>query len=308
MNFLREGNHIRTIGEIPIQIPKFAIVILVYNHVPDIKSILKGKSYAERIILVNNNSSKKVSQELTLIAGIIGEKCLLLECPNNMGVSRGYNYAVKNLDGTDVDYIFFFDHDAVFGSMLFTETFSALKSIKNDGVGVIVPIVSDDPSIMGLSLGITDKYSLIHSTITSGIFIRKELFIKVGGFDENIFVEGADYELTRRIVKMGYSLLRINRILIVQEFEQSISSPNLLISFFNLLIRYRSLIRVKLNNCNIYRTKLSYYNGSREKELFGNLNRLRKTNKQDSLLLSTVIFLNCVEISLVKIINKIKGA
>ncbi len=283
----------------------FAIVMIIYNHIPDLSSLLIGSKYAKVIILINNNSSPQVTQELMHIAEKIGDKCILLQNSSNKGVSKAYNEAISDLDDT-IDYVLLLDHDAIFGDELFNEIFIALDLFKSKNIGVIVPIVADDKSLMKSNLGIHSRYSFVHSTITSGIFINRHLFLKVGGFNEDLFVEGADYELTRRIADSGYLLARINLVLIIQDFERPINNNGFFLSLFNMIIKYRSLIRIKFQNCNIYRIRLSFYSESREKELFRNLKKLRTGTLFNKVLISLVIFLDFIEITFVKIINKVR--
>ena len=285
---------------------KFAIVMLIYNHLPDIESLLEGSKYAKEIVLVDNNSPPLITQGLKQISNIIGNKCSLIHYSVNRGVSGAYNDAIARLKNS-IEFIFLFDHDAVFDSYLFNKTLIALKRFQNDRVGVIVPIVADDKSFMKSNLGIYQEYSIVHSTITSGIFISRKLFLRMGGFNSNLFVEGADYELTRRVAQAGYLLVRINMVLIVQEFEEPIANRNFIIKLVNRTIKYRSLVRIKINNCNIFRTNLSFYNKSRERELFGNLQKLRNGTLFNKALISIVIFLDRTEQTFVKLVRKIGG-
>ena len=287
---------------IKINLPPFTVIMVIYNHIPDISSLKTCEKYAEKIILIDNNSSIGIHEELINICRIIGKKCILVRSSTNKGISRAYNDAVKDYVG-DCEYIFFFDHDAIFDSRIFIESFNAIQAFKGKKLGVVVPIVADDPSLLGSNLGLSQKYSQVHSTITSGILLKKTLFMQVGGFDENLFVEGADYNLTRKVAKAGYMLIRINIVLIIQDFEQPVNGQDFLVTVGNRLIKFRSFIRILLNNCNIYRTKLSYYNATRETELFQNLKYLK--GHGDKSLISLVTFLNRLEILYVKIIKKL---
>lgn len=288
---------------------KFAIIMLIYNHIPDIASLKIGALYASKIYLVNNHSSPGITENLRKLSIELGDKCQLIENSQNLGISMAYNTVVKRHLNNDIKYIMFLDHDAVFTGELFKETFNALKYFQNQGeeIGVIVPLVSDDVNKMYSGLGFNAMYSKIHSTITSGIFISVELFLTSGGFSDSLFVEGADYELTRRISLMGYPLIRINKVLIIQDFEIPLTSSKFLGKIMNLLIQVRSLIRVKFDNCNIYRTRASYYNDTRQKELYRNLKNLRKNSHEDKILLFVITFLNFMELMMLKLLAKVKG-
>ena len=284
----------------------FAIVMVIYNHIPDVDSLLVGSKYAKKILLVDNNSLPIITDSLIKIVNTIGNKCSLIRYSVNKGISGAYNDVISKLKD-DVDYFFMFDHDATFNSELFERTIVAVNRYEKQKVGVIVPIVADDRNLMGTNLGIKEEYSIVNSTITSGIFINRNLFLKLGGFNTTLFVEAADYDLTRRISEAGYLLIRINLVLIIQEFEVPVKTSHLISKIVNsIMIKYRSLIRIKINNCNIYRTQLSSYNKNREAELFRNLMNLRKSSLFNGFLLSAVIFFDHMELVLVKIIKKLE--
>lgn len=50
-------------------------------------------------------------------------------------------------------------------------------------------------------------------TITSGSIIPVDISIKIGGFDENLFIDEVDHEFCYRAVNAGYDLLEIPSIL-----------------------------------------------------------------------------------------------
>lgn len=285
---------------------EFVIFMLIYNHVPDEKSLVIGSRYAKKIILINNNSSVEVAEKLERLKTSIGHKCEILNYESNLGVSKAYNKAINSsMIKYKTRYLLLLDHDAIFDEKYFNKLFSALGDFKDKDFGVIVPIVSDEINYMGSNLNIFSKYSEIESSITSGIFMRSNLFNKIGGFDESLFVEAADYEFTRRIITLGYPLIRINTVLIIQEFEIPVVSADLITRAFNFFIKIRSIIRIKFNNCNIFRVKLSHYNVERERELFKNLKHLSTIRRKESPMLSLVILLDYIEILLVDIRNKI---
>lgn len=281
-----------------------AVIMLIYNHLPDEQSLRISENYANKVILINNNSNIEITNRLKKLIDMLGKKFSLIDYSVNKGISKAYNEAVTNIT-KDIDYIFLFDHDAIFTSELFIRTLKTLKTFKNERIGVIVPIVSDNYSLMGSKLGFSEEYSIIDNTITSGIFMRRDLFLSNGGYDENLFVEAADLEFTKRISKQGYLLVRMNTVLIVQEFELPVTGKKILFRIGNFIITIRSIIRIKFNNCNIYRTRMSFYNEVREKELNKNLSYLLRKKGLGRLNILVIIFLNKIETKFVTILNRL---
>ena len=100
-------------------------------------------------------------------------------------------------------------------------------------------------------------------------------------------------------------LVRINSVLIIQDFERPITNSGLILTIANKVITFRSLIRIKLNNSNIFRTRLSFYNSARLNELFRNLDYLRSVPRFNRMTIATIKLLNRVELVFVALIYKI---
>ena len=144
-------------------------------------------------------------------------------------------------------------------------------------VGAVIPIVSDDPRMINQAVLSKRPWFLVSSAITSGILTKVSVLEAVGGFDETLFVEGADLELTSRMSSLGWPLYCINRVLIIQDFENPVIGEKLPVVLGSKVTRLRSVVRVSLGNANVFRTRLSTYNAKRWAELKVNLRALRTT-------------------------------
>ena len=284
-------------------------IMIVYNHIPDIQSLKIMSSFSKVVIIVDNNSQSVIKEKLGDICLNIGEKCVLLRNNENQGISKAYNQAILVAKSMGLKFVYFFDHDAIITPIFFLETLDALNYLisTNEKIGVITPIVADDKSLLGESFGIKCKYSKIGSAITSGILMNVDAFAILGGFNENYFVEGADYELTNRMRKNRFVIFRINKVLLIQTFEHPLTSSNFIIKALNYIIEIRSLYRVKIDNCNIYRTKLSYYNNRRKNELFMNLKSLYNEPESEKSNIAMIIVINYIESVISSVMMKIKG-
>lgn len=240
---------------------KTAVLMVVYNHRPDVPSLEVAVANSDRVILVDNGSRPEIVQALRDFAGRFPDQVEVVENGANLGLSKAYNGVIGPLGAEGFDWLYFLDHDATFGAALFAEskrTWSVLEAA-GDRVGVVVPIATDDPRLAGTNLGLRTPISELRSTITSGILTRFEVFRSVGGFDERLFTEAADLDFTSRVGQTGRRIVMLKRVLLVQQFGLS-PDPHLgSVRLGDRLIRFRSLIRVGIGNSNMYRTKLFYY-------------------------------------------------
>ncbi len=282
---------------------KSCAVIVVYNHIPNnttLESIIKNVDY---LIIVDNNSELKTRRQLEIFSNVHSNKVILQINNTNLGVSRAYNIAVKISIKLGVYWLYFFDHDALLFDEYFLQVNQAWEKLKNERIGVVVPIVADSISVVKRYSTSGKLYSMIKTAITSGIMTNIDIFNHVGGFDEDFFVEGADYAFLDRVVSAGYIILRINRVLILQEFESKLNERRLVTMFFDRLISIRSTIRLSIGNSNNFRGTLSVYNNTRSKELKLSYRKLYLKNKKNLVFLLIASLMSYLEKAFIKIIE-----
>ena len=263
--------------------------MVVYNHVPDFPSIETGLDFVDYAVLLDNSTDQTVTRTLERFAAEHPGRCILAPMVGNQGLSKAYNIGTRLVEKLGVDWVYLLDHDAVFRAEYFVRTREGWAELSRLGlrIGALVPIVSDDPQLLDGAAGIRRKWSILTSAITSGILTRVCILNEVGGFDETMFVEAADFELTSRMRRLGWEICCVNQVLIIQEFEDPVVGSTLPIVLGTAATKARSLIRVAIGNANILRTRLSSYNPRRAIELrttLRNLNRVRGLRRQISII------------------------
>lgn len=281
-------------------------VILTYNHTPDLNSVLIVLNNVDKVLIIDNNSLSSYLEPLINFC-TIHPKCSLIRFKENLGISAAYNRAVEIAAAEEYYFLFFFDHDAIISENLFVSYRKAWDDFhkSNDEIGIIVPTVTDDPHLFNRHLFFLPQYSFIESPINSGIMTTVSIFLSVGGYNSDFFMELADYEFSRRIREFGLKIIRINDLLILQTFEEKIQTTNYIISFFDFIIRFRSIVRLGICNSNIYRTRLSIYNSIRKKELRKSSAKISKLSSKHRMIIAMVTFLNYIEENFVYILSRI---
>lgn len=257
---------------------KTAAIVLTYQRLPCFNSLIKAMNSVDIVTLVDNGSQPEILSQLRKFTQAHSGKCILIENNCNLGIPRAYNLAVPRLMDLGFYWYFFLDHDATFDESLFTEAGRAWNDAANSGVpvGVVVPLVSDDPSTVQSKLRLKSQYSSIRSTITSGILLNYDVFTAVHGFDEGVFLDGADFDLTIRIRRSGLSIVRVNRVLIIQDFGNKPFLSGLAGRVLDLSIRVRSFLRVAIGNANAFRTRANVYPLSRQRSMAAGLRHLSR--------------------------------
>lgn len=205
---------------------KTSIIIVTFNSARTIKnclnSIMRSSTDCE-IIVVDNNSE----DETVKIIQRYGKKVNLIEAGANLGFAKANNLGVKSATG---EYIIFLNPDTeVWGKDSLNKLRTALE--ENPEYGIIGPkLVYPDGTpqnrvrnlptvfrafkeyILG-NKGEYDFYSPncktlceVESIIGACMVVKKELFEKVGGFNEKYFMYFEDLELCKEIKSRGFKI------------------------------------------------------------------------------------------------------
>ncbi|OWP54424.1 MAG: hypothetical protein B2I18_03905 [Cuniculiplasma sp. C_DKE] len=257
-------------------------------------------------MIVDNNSNEKVVSSIKNYSEL-HNNVYLVQNGYNLGISRAYNLAAQKAEELQSDIMIFFDHDVVLEDKLFEEYRIAWNYLnrQDKNLGIIAPIVTDDVKLVGKSMFNRDKYSTIISPISSGILTPVKIFNLVGGYDPDLFVEFADYYYAYKVRKAEKNIYRINKVLILQVFEVKLKNKGFLISQADYIIRLRSIVRLGLNNSNIFRTTLSVYNSRRKIELERASVNLERKHPDTRRFLRVVRLLNKLEELSIELIEKL---
>jgi len=231
---------------------KYCAIIVTYNRVPNLqvinKSILEGTL---DLLIISDNSGNK-----SLLDGIrqqfIPEKSnkyIIIENNSNLGISKAMNIALNEASKLGYNFAFLLDDDANISDDFFKLEKEMIENFINDGnkIGAVCPAVSNNFNHLGKQV---KRYyaSEVKRCITSGMLLNVSVAKYIGGYPESFFLGMADVEFTYRMYLNGFKIIRINRVLICQEFGKSIKSP--LASFLVLPIRMLNFLNFNLNRFN----------------------------------------------------------
>lgn len=209
--------------------PEISFIILTYNSQDYIETLLNSilKFYGEdiekkiiEIVIVDNNSSDK-----TIYLARKFNNLRIIENKENLGFSKGINLGVsKSLS----DYLVVVNPDTEFKN---GNIFEIIKKFKEDRkLGVVGGRIVNREGrpekscgrflktfeILLMSLGLDEVFGVRSSPnklrevdFVSGAFmiVRKNIFDKLSGFDENLFMYVEDMELCYRVKKAGYKVI-----------------------------------------------------------------------------------------------------
>lgn len=205
---------------------KVSIVIPNWNLKEDCLELLESiqklefpKKLVETVVVDNNSqdgSGKAIREKFPWVR--------VIESKENLGYGGGVNLGIKN---TESDYLLLLTNDVVLDKNFLKYLFSALSTKKDAGVAGGLVLFYDRPNVIQKAYGKIDEKRLILENIGrgevnrsqyrkektvealtfTGILFKREVFDKVGLFDERFFHSYEDLDFLLRIRKAGYKML-----------------------------------------------------------------------------------------------------
>jgi GT2 family glycosyltransferase len=195
------------------------VIVLNYNGKNTLNSCLSSvyqSTYPKFEVVVVDNDSQDGSFEL---AKKDFARAHFIKNPSNIGFARGNNIGIRFALEKFADYVFLLNNDAI----LKKETLSQLVELatKNKFPGIINPLILKADQSVWFAGGTIDWLRMKTSHLTKtfsdnqyateyctgcAMLIDKEVFKKIGLFDERYFLYYEDADFSVRAQKAGFEL------------------------------------------------------------------------------------------------------
>ena len=188
----------------------FSAVIVTYNpNLSQLKACVSSLfPQVEKIVIVKNSSEKLDFSEFQ------NEKIIQIQLEKNFGIAYAQNRGIEKTIKLGSEWILLSDQDTVFPenyvadferkiksfgkSKIYAPTF--FNEVKNQkepvSVSMLKPIVPSG----------SEAVKVLHA-ISSGMIFCKEVFQKIGGMKEELFIDYVDFEFCWRARKIGIETL-----------------------------------------------------------------------------------------------------
>ena len=178
---------------------KFAIGIVTYQ--PDEKRLKENIEAA---------SAQPEAGEIIIADNDNGE---------NLGIACRLNQICQQAIDLGYEWVITLDQDSVMqpGTLCEYAKYTDMKE-----VGIISPRIEDRN--MGRQYTLKDNGTeFIELCITAGNLVKLSAWQSVGGFSEELFIDGVDFDFCMKIRENGYKILRTNNIFLLQEIGHGVS-------------------------------------------------------------------------------------
>ncbi|MFA5173388.1 MAG: glycosyltransferase [Candidatus Paceibacterota bacterium] len=232
--------------------PKISVLMSVYDGAKyleeSIKSIQNQTFSDFEFIIVNDAST---DNSLEIIKNFSDPRIIILNNPKNLGLTKSLNIGLKQASG---EYIARLDAD----DLSFPERLEKQLSFmeKNEDfalVGSSAVLINEEGKIVGKKNKPIEFFEIkFHSLLKNpflhpSLFFKKEILAKVGNYNEN-FSFAQDYELTSRLINLGYKVSNLSEPLIKYRLENNSITGNKETRKIQLV----KALEVSFNNCSCY--------------------------------------------------------
>ncbi len=174
----------------------------------NIESILPQ---VHKVFLVDNGST-----EIDCINKMCNDlKVEFISLKENTGIAHALNILCNQSIKEGFDWILTLDQDSVVqdGMISTMEKYADLSS-----VGIVCPAIYYEGT--GICTKTDKEFEYVSACMTSASLTNLQAFIKVGGFEEDYFIDYVDNEFCMKLAINGYKIIKVNGCILSHELGQ----------------------------------------------------------------------------------------
>lgn len=231
-------------------------IILNYNRVEDtincVNSLRQAGLPSKRIWVIDNGSEGENYYKLKFL---LDGFCHIIRNKTNLGYAKGMNLGIRKISKSQVaKWFLIMNNDTKIDKSFFDELFTAVQ--ENPLFDILGPVIlsEDEPTriwffggklipktLITFQLHKNKKYSCQYPSIVSVdfisgccMFIKSEVFNKIGYFNEKYFMYGEDVDFCWRALKSNMKLGVVTRALMWHKISASSSQNKNLMNYLRI--------------------------------------------------------------------------
>ena len=183
-----------------------SIIVVLYNALP--KAYIFDIEQCN-VIIVDNTPNRNLA--------IGGENITYIPLMDNLGIAKALNEGFMIAKSKGAEWALTMDQDSELRPDMIPEYIQFLRS-NNEKIGLLAPLIN---MYAGEEKQVSNTYYRIDEAITSGSLISMEAFDNVGGFKEELFIDGVDFEFCWNLKKHGYSIYQLNSVVMQHQLGET---------------------------------------------------------------------------------------
>jgi rhamnosyltransferase len=178
-----------------------ACVILYHPNEEDLQNISTYLSKVDMLYVYDNTENKTVKY----FFDENNSKIIYFSDLENRGLSIRLNQACNQAISDGFNFLLTMDQDSSFIEGNLDQYFNDIKNYpKKETVGIFNLEYHDKNKTVNSANIIPEE---VHTLITSASVINLTNFDKIGGFDENLFIDGVDFDYCLATIKNGFKCI-----------------------------------------------------------------------------------------------------
>ena len=189
--------------------------IVTYN--PDLDRLRENiesiSSQVKKVIVFDNGSKnqERIKEEYQ-------DRIILIPSSENIGIAAALNHLMQKSKELGATWMLSLDQDSVCSKFFCVAMSKYLK--QGTDFGIVAPVIVDrNVGVVGHNP--QNEYMSVRTCITSGAFTKIEVWQKIGGYDESMFIDSVDFEFCYRVRKAGYKVIQVRDVQLLHEIGKS---------------------------------------------------------------------------------------
>ncbi|MBO6195683.1 MAG: glycosyltransferase family 2 protein [Bacilli bacterium] len=191
---------------------KIAAMTTLYNPTNDnINNIFNYIDEVNKLYVIDNTENKSNKDIIKT-----NDKIEYISDKTNYGIAKAINIAAEKAIKDGYKYLLTMDQDSKMTNEILKQMKDFLKQTKIKNIGLISPYQDIDSNDEIPDEECTDVIEMM----TSGNIIDLEVYKKIGGFKDWLFIDCVDTEYCMNLHAHGYKVLRLNKIIMKHDLGE----------------------------------------------------------------------------------------
>lgn len=187
-------------------------VVVAYNPgINVIENISSYIHYFDKVFVIDNSDSDNVQLFESLIRTFNLEYIPLLD---NTGIAKALNIGFEKSIQAGYSFIISMDQDSQFDNNILDVYKNYIDKFGLTQLGALSPRYKVERTISKVSSKLYEEKTI---TMQSGVLFIKEVFQKIGLFNEALFIDVVDWEYFIRMNKLGFKLIQCNEAVLAHQ-------------------------------------------------------------------------------------------
>lgn len=217
-------------------------IIVTFNPSDKVIDTIMGNfHYLDNVLIYDNGSTAEIKSKLkTLLKerendpNANAQGIYFINGSENAGLPKAYNNSIKFLKGMNYDYVLILDQDSKLSQGTVGKLFTQYERLsQSHKVGAVSPIViQEGQGPLNIFFdgrfrwrGFSYEDEFVFETpflINSGTFIHINILEEIGYYDESLFLDSVDHDMSFRMRAYGYHLFIVKDIVLSQNIDNKI--------------------------------------------------------------------------------------